>query len=328
MAVDTSWLPNDDWGRAYAKLAANNPSVAALFNDPAYRQKVLISHQNYLTQQSVGFPLGTTPVGGGGGTTFQNPVGGNVGQELGFDILGTGSEGGGNEGGGTSFFDSLFGKGGGGGGSSGDFDWTKFLVTLGLDLAANKFLGGKTSEEKALREFSTAPFESGNIQQFLPPALREPVTGPMLLQAMRQIGQLLQRPGGLSPGVSEAILPRLSAESQSIGQNFRNLQSNQAGAAARGNAPISIKNALASALDVAQERAQRGARQAALTESEGLRREDLGQTYKLLDTLLQFTSSGRGQAIPGLTAAAESAQRRQAGNLEGLGTLFSTINTR
>ena len=82
---------------------------------------------------------------------------------------------------------------------------------------------------------------------------------PGLTGGLQSLSDLLRNPGGLSPGVSEAILPRLSMESQTISQNFRGLQANQAGAAARGNLPTSIKAALEAALGTAQERAQRGA---------------------------------------------------------------------
>ena len=203
--------------------------------------------------------------------------------------------------------------------------WKQAAIKAGLGLVADKLLGGRTSEERALSKFSTAPYSSGTIQGFLPPALQDRFTGPMLTSGMGGIAELLRNPGGLSPTVADAIRPRLAAESQSIAENYRGIGSNWAGMAARTNAPVSIKGALASALDVAQERAQRGARQTALTESEGLRREDIGQTYKLLDTLLQFTSSGRGQAIPGLGAAANASAERQASRMAGLGNILSNI---
>ena len=113
----------------------------------------------------------------------------------------------------------------------------------------------------------------------------------MLTSGMEGIAELLRNPGGLSPGVADAIRARLAEESQSIAQNYRGIESNMAGRAARTNAPVSIKNSLASALDVAQERAQRGARQTALTESDTLRRQDLSQVYALLDAPPHFTSS-------------------------------------
>jgi len=197
-------------------------------------------------------------------------------------------------------------------------------IKFGLGLAANKFLGGRTSEERAQSRFATAPYSSDVIQGFLPPALRDQFTGPMLTSGMEGIAELLRNPGGLSPGVADAIRARLAEESQSIAQNYRGIQSQQAGAAARGNVPTSIKGALQSALDVAQERAQRGARQTALTESDTLRRQDLSQVYALLDALLQFTSSGRGQATAGLGAAAQSSAQRQAAMMALIGNLLSS----
>jgi hypothetical protein len=184
---------------------------------------------------------------------------------------------------------------------------------------------GSTREERDLRKISTAPFSSGTIQGFLPGPLRAPFTDPILGAGIEGIGDLIRNPGGLSPTVSDAIRQRLAAESESIAQNFRGIGANQAGRAARENVPVSIKTALGSALDVAQERAQRGARREALIDSDALRRQDLGQTYNLLDALLQFTSSGRGQAIQGLGAASNNAQQRQASNLAAFGSLLSNV---
>ena len=185
----------------------------------------------------------------------------------------------------------------------------------------NVLFGGKTNAEQNLEDLSKAYYGGSLIQRFLPPALRHNVTGPILQGGVEQIGQLIRNPGGLSGSVSEAILPRLASESESIAQNYRGLQQEQAGAAARGNAPVSIKNALASALGIGEERAQREARRGALSESEQLRRTDVEQTYKLLDAILQFISSGRGQGVQGLAAASGVGQARQASNKQ----LFSDI---
>lgn len=213
-------------------------------------------------------------------------------------------------------------------------------------------LGGKTGEEKALSRISEAPFESFDIQKFLPPSLRIGVgpiidtrgrgplgatqppefgalrgagvgTGDILATGIQGIGDLIRRPGGLSPTVAEAILPRLAAQSERIAQEFRGIGAQQAGAAARGNVPLSIRTALQSALDVAQARAQRGARREALSESEQLRRRDLAQTFAILDAILQFISSGRGQAIAGLGQAAEASAQRQASRQAFIGSLAS-----
>jgi hypothetical protein len=189
----------------------------------------------------------------------------------------------------------------------------------------NKFLGGKTTEESQLSRMSRAPYESSEIQNFLPAALQTGATNPILQSGIANIGELIRNPGGLNPAVADAIRARLAAESQNIAQNYRGIASNQAGAAARGNLPVSLKGALQSALDISQERAQRGARGAALAESETLRREDVGQMYKLLDTLLQFTSSGRGQAIPGLNAAAQMSGQRQAAQQASYASILGSL---
>jgi hypothetical protein len=172
--------------------------------------------------------------------------------------------------------------------------------------------GGKTGAEKDLQALSKAYYGGSLLQRMLPVALRTKTTDPMLAKGMENISNLLNNPGGLSPTVSDAIRPQLAMESQSIGQNFQNLQQQNAGNAARGNAPVSIKNALASALDVGQERSQRETRLNALMQSGKLQRQDAEQVYKLLDIILQFMSSGRGQGIQGMASASQVGQKRQA----------------
>jgi hypothetical protein len=171
----------------------------------------------------------------------------------------------------------------------------------------------------------------GTLGRYLPPELRG--AGPTIGQGIQGIGEMLRNPGGMSSGIEEAIKPRLGAEMRSIGQNYGNLRSEQAGAAARGNLPVSIKGALQKALNTNQARAEQGARNQALTESDQLRRGDVGQTYQLLDTILQFISSGQGQSLPGIQAAnAMQSQNSQTGNaantamigslLQGLGQYY------
>lgn len=189
---------------------------------------------------------------------------------------------------------SIFNRSGEGG--DGGMDWSQIIAplvgTVGGSLLNRQQVPGK--------DLSRAPFESGDLQRYLPPELRAGNTGPMIGAGISGIGELLRNPGALSPGVAESILPRLSAESANIAQNYRGLQSNQAGAAARNNLPVSIKGALQSALDVAQERAQRGARNEALQQSETLRRADLERVFQILDAILQFQQAGRGTATAGL----------------------------
>ena len=205
----------------------------------------------------------------------------------------------------------------------GGFDWKEALTKFGLSYASNKLLGGRTTEERNLGRAATAPYEE--TERYLPPALRSASIGPTLQSGISGIGELIRNPGGLNPAVADAIRARLAAESGNIAQSYRGIASNQAGAAARGNLPVSIKGALQSALDIAQERAQRGARQEALGESEALRREDLNRTFAILDAILQFMQSGRGGAITGLGQAASFAQNRQASNLAGIGSLLESL---
>jgi hypothetical protein len=186
---------------------------------------------------------------------------------------------------------------------------------------ANKYL----NKNEGGKDVSRSLFEGGDLQRYVPPALRQDVTGPTITSGIQGIGELIRRPGGLAPNVAEAINPRLAAESQNIAQNFRGIASNQAGAAARGNLPVSLKNALQAALDVAQERAQRGARGAALSESEGLRREDTSRVFSILDAILQFTQAGRGTATAGLAANAASRQQSQAATSALVGQLLQSM---
>jgi len=198
------------------------------------------------------------------------------------------------------------------------------VIGGGVGLLSGLF-GGKGGKKK-LKGLGAA-FEADQIQGFLPPSLRLNQTGGFLQSGVQQIGQLIQRPGSLSPTVSEAILPRLAEESESIATNFRGIGSQQAGAAARGNLPVSIKTALDSALNVAQERAQRGARRGALMDSDQLRRQDLSQTYSVLDAILGFLQSGRGQATQALSAAANLQQNDNATMLAGLGSLLQGVGS-
>lgn len=185
---------------------------------------------------------------------------------------------------------------------------------------------GGTSEDRQLRNLSNAFYERKELQRYLPPSLRVGQTEPGLNAGIQGLLELIKNPGGLG-NVSQAIQPRLAQESQSIAQNYRNIGLNQAGAAARGNLPVSIKTALQQALDIAQERAQRGARGAALSESEDLRRNDLQRTFSILDAILQFMQSGRGAGITGLGQAAGVAQNRQASNLAFLSSLLGSAGT-
>lgn len=171
--------------------------------------------------------------------------------------------------------------------------------------------GGKSGSEKTLESLSKAYYGGSLLQRMLPQALRAGQTDKILGAGVQGIGNLIMNPGGLSPNVSDAIRPQQAMESQSIQQNFRNMQQQNAGNAARGNAPISIKNALSSALDTQQERSMRQSRMESLMQSGLLQRQDAEQVYKLLDTILQFMSSGRGQGVQGLAAASGIGLQRQ-----------------
>jgi hypothetical protein len=129
----------------------------------------------------------------------------------------------------------------------------------------------------------------------------------------------------MNPNISQAIAPRLAMESENIARNFQGLGQNQAGNAARSNLPVSIKNALASALGMGQERAQRDARRGAMVDSEQLRRGDLEQTYKLLEQILGFANSGGNMALQGLGQNAQNAVQRQAATQQMVGSIASSF---
>lgn len=215
----------------------------------------------------------------------------------------------------------LLGKQGGsmaseGGGSM----WGELLKT-----GVGTLLGSVLNKQQVPgKDLSRAPFESGDLQRYLPAELRVGNTGPMIGAGVQGIGELLRNPGGLAPNVAEAINPRLAAESFNIAQNFRGIQSNQAGAAARGNLPVSLKGALSSALDVAQERAQRGARSEALTQSETLRRSDLEQVFNILNAILQFQQAGRGTATAGIGAGTALQSQQNAATMALLSSLLTS----
>lgn len=189
----------------------------------------------------------------------------------------------------------------------------------------NYVFGGKSKEQDRLNTLAKATYYSSGMQAYLPQALRAKQTDPLFSSAMSQIGNLINNPGGLNPNVADAIRPYLASQSQQIGQNFQNMQSQNAGMAARGNMPVSIKGALQNALDVSQERAQREAQMGALSQSESLRRSDLNQFYQLLDTILKFTSTGRGQGLEGMGAATQAELARQKQRDENAWKMVSMI---
>lgn len=187
--------------------------------------------------------------------------------------------------------------------------------------------GGQPGAFKELERLANANFEDHRLQKYLPPSLRFGQTGDILKSGIAGIGNLIRNPGQLSPTVESAIRPRLAAESENIAGNFRGIQANQAGRAARTNLPVSIKSSLASALDVAQSRAQRGARREALTDSDKLRRADLGQTFNILQAIMQFLNSGRGFAGGALQGVGQEEQNRSAATMAMIGSLASSAGS-
>jgi len=185
--------------------------------------------------------------------------------------------------------------------------------------------GAETGAEKTLGKFANAGFDDPRKQKYLPGPLQAGNVNPYLSKGIAGIGELMSNPGGINPNISQAIAPWLANESQSISQNFRGLGQNQAGALARGNAPVSIKAALEAAMGMNQERAQRSARNEAMGQSEQLRRGDLEQTYKLLQQILGFADSGGNMALQGLGQNASNAVNRQAATQAMVGSIASSF---
>lgn len=260
---------------------------------------------------------GAAAAGAGAGAGVASGTGGAYGPYGVGPALGSG---GGGAGGG--FWGSLA-KGALGGGGGGNM-WGQILGQAGSALLGN-YLNNRGDKSGQMSRIATAPFTSGTVQELLPPYLQYGSPATQGIDAgLKSIGQMIQNPGQLAPGVAEAIAPRLAAESQSIGTNYRGLQEENAGAAARTNAPVSLKNAISAALGMGQERAQREARMSALTESDQLRRQDLQQTYALIDAILQHLSSARGQAITGLGAAQNQNNQQNAALMAFLGQLANS----
>jgi len=192
----------------------------------------------------------------------------------------------------------------------------------------------QTPLQKALQDIGSARFDNPEIQSpFLPRALQTQNINPYLVQGMQNLGGLIQNPGGTSEWLQGNIASRLGAEKQNIAQSMAGTRSEVSGSAARSNTPVSLKNALSSALDTAQARANRQAEQQAVSESEQLRRQDIPQTFNLLDTILQYVSSGRGQAVQGLKGAGQldlqsrgMQQQQTAGVMAGLGSLAGSLS--
>lgn len=170
----------------------------------------------------------------------------------------------------------------------------------------SQYFGGQDpgGAEHNLRNMSM----SGYSDMFLPPALRNFANSPDFAAGFKNLGGLMANPGGINPNISQAIAPWLANQSQDIATNYRGMMQNQAGAAARGNLPVSIKTALDSAMNVSQERAQRQARGEAMTQSEALRRQDLSSIMPILQSMADFTNAGHGQAVQGLGSLYQTKQ--------------------
>ncbi len=185
------------------------------------------------------------------------------------------------------------------------------IIAAGITAAAGAY--SAKSAKRGTRRAETAaksPFDSALIQGFLPPQLRGNIGG---------LAELRRNPGGMNPNIGAAIGPLLAMNSERIATDFRGIGANQAGAAARSNLPVSIKNALSSALDVAQSRAQRDSRRGALVDSEQLRRSDIAS---MLNAQLQFTQGGRGQVAQTITANNQINQQQTASQMAALGSIM------
>ena len=186
------------------------------------------------------------------------------------------------------------------------------LIDKANAVKAEKAIKGYGGDYPTLDELSRMPFSHPTVQATLPPWLQNINTGPLLTTGMERIAELIRNPGGTASTLQSAIGDRLNSERANISQNFAGLQSDQAGAAARGNMPVQIKDALARALETNQRRAQGNATRGAVAESEDLRRGDVANTYRLIENILAFLSSSRGQGMQALQGAEAIDQQNNA----------------
>ena len=189
----------------------------------------------------------------------------------------------------------------------------------------NASKGGTSGISKDLLKYSTSPYESKTMQEMLPPALGMANINPMMTAGMQRISAMLQTPGKLSGGVSGAVLPGQAMQSDALARTFQQAMANRAGALGNANLPSNIKAALMSALGGGQEAGQRGVRGEAYGASENLQRQDVQNTYKMLDAILQYISSARGQAIQGLGGAAQIDQANSAARTAQYGAMIQGL---
>jgi hypothetical protein len=203
-------------------------------------------------------------------------------------------------------------------------------------------------EQEDLVKLLSSPFESFQIQKLLPPSLRSffpakrgkrSKTGienanitPALTAGIQNIGRLAAQPGTLSPEIAAALQARFSQASQGLASGSQNNLQQLLNRLAAGNASSSAVNTAGAAGLVSQERGQRGLRGQGLSQTDQLQRADSQQVFNLLDTLLQFISSGRGQNVQGLAGAGQLAvgqqaitNQQQAAQIASLGSALSSI---
>ena len=194
----------------------------------------------------------------------------------------------------------------------------------------------------------SSPFESFQIQKLLPPSLRSafPTEGrrrsrssiesgditPFLNAGIQGIGQRAARPGLLSPQIAQALQAQFALASQGLAGTSRATAAKLANRLGATGAGSGAKATAGAAGLVGQERAQRGLRGKGLLQTGQLQRADQQQTFNLLDTILQFISSGRGQNIQGLRGAGQLAigqqaftNQQRAANIASLGSALSSI---
>jgi len=177
----------------------------------------------------------------------------------------------------------------------------------------------------------TYPFNSGAIQALLPASLKfgpipkgmpgwkarsspyEPGNiEPFINSGVRQLGLLSAFPGVLNPQVAPALKAGTAMQSTQAAQNDtaqaqRVMNRLASTGGSQGANPLAT-----AAMNLSADASQRGVRGAALSQTDQLKRSDTQQTYNLLDAVLKFISSGRGQSVAGLQGAAQLAQSQKA----------------
>ena len=135
--------------------------------------------------------------------------------------------------------------------------------------------------------------------------------GDAALRGGENLQQLFRNPGSVGPGISGAIAPLVSAESDRIQRTGANQLSQAAGTMARTGVGGGMYAALEAAMNRANSRDIAGARRSAVAQSEGLRRQDLGTLLQTLQYIQDTTMQGRNVRQGAQAQSLQQTQQKQ-----------------